>query len=75
MNGHLQKRLGDGLRKVFTGIHSMRSLPSAARHVLAVLRHIRSSVCSSVVEHRITLAVMREIADFYGPVAALTLKK
>jgi hypothetical protein len=56
MNGHLQKRLGDRLRKVFTGIHSMRSLSGATTCLLAVLRHIRSSVCSLVVEHRLTLA-------------------
>jgi hypothetical protein len=47
MNGHLQKRLCDQLHNVFTGIHSMRSLTSAARPVLAVLRHIRSSVRSA----------------------------
>ncbi|MBF4559509.1 hypothetical protein H7698_25895 [Pseudomonas sp. p50] len=65
MNGHLQKRLGDRLRKVFTGIHSMRSLPSAARPVLAVLRHIRSSVCSLVVEHRLTLAAGGQFWTIY----------
>jgi hypothetical protein len=47
MNGHLQKRLCGQMHNVFTGIHSMRSLTSAARPVLAVLRHIRSSVRSA----------------------------
>ncbi|CAI9001882.1 hypothetical protein EMIT0P171_90031 [Pseudomonas sp. IT-P171] len=60
MNGHLQKRLCDQLHNVFTGIHSMRSLTRAARPVLAVLRHIRSSVRSSRTSHRTTLAVAGE---------------
>jgi len=44
MNGHLQKRLGCVQLNAFTGAHPLRSLTSAARPVLAVLRHIRSTV-------------------------------
>jgi hypothetical protein len=56
VNGHLQKRLGCVQRNVFTGAHPLRSLTSAARPVLAVLRHIRSTVRSFRLAHRTTLA-------------------
>lgn len=64
MNGHLQKRLGCGQRNAFTGAHPLRSLTSAARPVLAMLRHIRSTVCSFVAVHRTTLAVAQENGGF-----------
>ena len=41
---------------VFTGVHPLRSLTSAARPVLAMLRHIRSSVRSPAAGPRTTLA-------------------
>jgi len=64
VNGHLQKRLRDQRLNVFTGIHSMRSLTSAARPLLAVLRHIRSSARSLAATHRTTLAVRVKIGGF-----------
>jgi hypothetical protein len=64
MNGHLQKRLGCVQRNAFTGAHPLRSLTSAARPVLAVLRHIRSSVRNGAPAHRITLAAVQEIGRF-----------
>jgi hypothetical protein len=64
MNGHLQKRLGCVQRNAFTGAHPLRSLTSAARPVLAVLRHIRSSVCSLTAVHRTTLAATRKNGGF-----------
>src|SRR5690349_12417998 len=56
VNGHLQKRLAPGCSNVFTGIHWLRSLTSAARPMLAALRHIRSSARCSRHAHRTTLA-------------------
>jgi hypothetical protein len=64
MKGYRQKRLCDELHNVFTDIHSMRSLTSAARPVLAALRHIRSSVRSSRHMPRTTLAVVWENGRF-----------
>jgi hypothetical protein len=64
MNGHLQKRLGCVQRNAFTGAHPLRSLTSAARPVLAVLRHIRSSVRCLAAAHRTTLAGERENGGF-----------
>jgi hypothetical protein len=45
-------------RNVFTGAHPLRSLTSAARPVLAVLRHIRSTARSLTPVQRITLAAV-----------------
>jgi hypothetical protein len=70
-NGHLQKRLGDQLHNVFTGIHSMRSLTSAARPVLAALRHIRSSVRSAWPMPRTTLAGAQETGRYLPGFTAL----
>jgi hypothetical protein len=64
MNGHLQKRLGKVQRNAFTGAHPLRSLTSAARPVLAALRHIRSSVRSLRLVHRTTLAAARQNGGF-----------
>jgi hypothetical protein len=64
MNGHLQKRLGCAQRNAFTGAHPLRSLTSAARPVLAVLRHIRSTVRSFRRAHRTTLAATQENGGF-----------
>jgi hypothetical protein len=64
VNGHLQKRLGCVQRNVFTGAHPLRSLTSAARPVLAVLRHIRSTVRCSGRTLRTTLAAAQENGGF-----------
>ncbi|VVN07600.1 hypothetical protein PS647_03668 [Pseudomonas fluorescens] len=64
VNGHLQKRLDCVQRNVFTGAHPLRSLTSAARPVLAVLRHIRSTVRCSTHAHRTTLAFAWDFGRF-----------
>jgi hypothetical protein len=75
MNGHLQKRLGCVQRNVFTGAHPLRSLTSAARPVLAMLRHIRSSVRCFTAAHRTTLAAARENGGFLTGFTAHSYQK
>ncbi|MGH8388358.1 MAG: hypothetical protein ACRESJ_23240 [Pseudomonas sp.] len=75
VNGHLQKRLGCAQRNVFTGAHPLRSLTSAARPMLAVLRHIRSTARCERHAHRTTLAAVLKKGGFLSGFTVLAYQK
>ena len=76
MRKHLQKLDGKTLcRTVLASISPLRSLTSAARRVLAVLRHIRSSARNSLRVQRTTLAGRRGIGAFQTVFGAAVLHK